>query len=184
MSKIYAYHVVTEKPMIKWQHIFLDKTYHNGVYKRVFEKLDIVKEIYSQPEKFNVEKLNHHTRVALRELALEKVRSKICPDAPSRMGCLYVSETLQESEEWAKSFINWGRPTYSIVKLIIDGNVFIGDAWNCFDATLNEEYNMLLAEKYWRNEANNFSKPPIKEILVNGDIEVVEIIKEINANLD
>lgn len=36
MSKIYAYHVVTEKPMIKGQHIFLDKTYHNGVYKRVF----------------------------------------------------------------------------------------------------------------------------------------------------
>ena len=183
MSKIYAYHVVTEKPMIKGQHIFLDKTYHNGVYKRVLEKLDIAQEIYSQPKKFNVEKLDHHTRVALRELALEKVRSKICPDAPTRMGCLYVSETLQEAEEWAKSFINWGRPTYSIVKLKIDGNVFIGDAWNCFDATINEKDNLLLAEKYWRNEANKFSKLPIKEMLVNGDIEVVEIIKDIRANV-
>lgn len=128
MSRIYAYHVVTEKPMIKGQHILLGKTYHNGVYKRVFEKLDIVKEIYSQPERFNVEKLDHHARVALRELALEKARTQICPNAPSRMGCLYVSETLQESEEWAKSFIHWGRSTYSIVKLKIDGNVFIGDA--------------------------------------------------------
>lgn len=99
------------------------------------------------------------------------------------MGCLYVSETLQESEEWAKSFVNWGRPTYSIVKLKIDGNVFIGDAWNRFDATLNKEDNMLLAEKYWRNEINNFSKLPIKEMLVNGDIEVVEIINEINVNI-
>lgn len=66
MSKIYAYHVVTEKPMIKGQHILLDKTYHNGVYKRVLEKLDIVQEIYSQPEKFNVENL-----IIIRELRLE-----------------------------------------------------------------------------------------------------------------
>lgn len=38
MSKIYAYHVITEKTIIKGQHILFDKTYHNGVYKRVLKK--------------------------------------------------------------------------------------------------------------------------------------------------
>lgn len=50
MSKIYAYHVVTGKPMIKGQHILLNKTYHNGVYKRVLDKSDIVKKSILNPK--------------------------------------------------------------------------------------------------------------------------------------
>ena len=75
-----------------------------------------------------------------------------------------------------------GRPTYSIIKLKIVGNIFEGDANNCFDATLNESENLLLAERYWENLPNQQNEKPIKEILVDGDIGVVEIVKEINAN--
>lgn len=46
------------------------------------------------------------------------------------------------------------RPTYSIVKLKIIGNMFIGDANNCFEATLYEDENLLLAERYWKNCPN------------------------------
>ena len=183
MNEFFAYHTVTDKPMSVGQKIVFNETNHNGVYKRVCEKLDMVNEIYSNPGKFNVDTLEHHTRVALRELALEKVRQIICPESPSRMSCLYVSGTIAEAEQWAESFVNWGRPTYSIVKLKIEGNKFVGDSYNCFDATLNEHENLLFAEKYWNNEPNKYGKAPINEILVNGDIEVVEIIKEINANL-
>lgn len=183
MEVFYAYHTVTDTPMYVGQKIVFDKTHHNGVYKRVYEKLDMVNEIYSNPDKFNADTLEHHTRVALRELALEKARQTICPEAPSRMACLYVSETIAEAEQWAKSFVNWGRPTYSIVKLKIKGNKFVGDSYNCFDATLNEQENLLLAERYWNNEPNQYGKIPIREILVNGEIDVVEIIKEINVNL-
>lgn len=35
-----------------------------------------------------------------------------------------------------------------------------------------------MAEKYWENGENPPDEPPIKEFLVNGDIEIVEIIKE------
>lgn len=183
-NEFYAYHTVTDKPMYVGQHIIFDQTHHNGVYQRVYEKIDIVNEIYSCPDKFNADTLEHHTRVALRELALEKARQTICPKAPSRMSCLYVSETIAEAEQWAESFVNWKRPTYSIVKLKIKGNKFVGDSYNCFDATLNEQENLLLAKKYWNNELNQHGKEPIKEILVNGDIEVVEIIEEINTNLE
>ena len=29
-------------------------------------------------------------------------------------------------------FIEWGRPTFSIVKVEVDGNVYVGDACNYF----------------------------------------------------
>lgn len=119
----------------------------------------------------------------MRELALEKVRKNLYPEYPSRLSCLYVSESLEEAEKWAELFINLNRPTYSIVKLKIIGNMFIGDANNCFEATLYEDENLLLAERYWKNCPNKDGVPPIKEILVSGHIEVIKIIKEINANV-
>ena len=46
-----VYHVVTDRPMYVGQHIVFDEEHHSGVYQRVYEKLDIVKDIYSNPEK-------------------------------------------------------------------------------------------------------------------------------------
>lgn len=183
MNEIYVYHVVTDKPMQIGQHIIFDDEKHSGVYNRVMSKLSIVNDIYKHPDKYDAEKLEHHTRVALRELALEKVRQEEYPTYPSRMSCLYVSESIEESEKWAEIFGSWGRPTYSIVKLRVAGKVFAGDANNCFDATLDENENLLLAERYWKNLPNLQNEPTIKEMLVNGDIEVIGIIKEINKNI-
>lgn len=84
---------------------------------------------------------------------------------------------------WAESFIKWGRPTYQIVQLSIKGNYFIGDANNCFEGQLNKEKNLSLAVNYWENYPNIKGEAPIKEMLVNGDIEVIEIVETINANL-
>lgn len=180
---MYAYHVVTDRPMKVGQQIIFDETHHNGVYQRVYDKLDIVREIYSNPAKYSAETLEHHTSVAMRELALEKVRKKMYPEYPSRMSCLYVSKTFEEADNWGKFFAEIGRPTYSIVKLEIDGNCFIGDATKCFDAQLDEQENLRLAEIYWKNESNDADNQPILEMLVDGHIKVVELIKEINANI-
>lgn len=183
MNALYAYHVVTDRPMQPGQRIVFDESNRSGVYRRVLEKLPIVEEIYAQPENYTAAALEHHTRVALRELALEEVRQKKYPHLPSRLGCLYVSETLEEAEIWAQSFINWGRPTYAIVKLKITGSVFAGDAHNCFDATVCKEENLRMAEDYWQNRPNRKNLPPVKEILAAGEIEVAAIVKEINKNL-
>ncbi|QSX05928.1 DUF2441 domain-containing protein [Sedimentibacter sp. zth1] len=183
MKEIYAYHVVTDRPVQLGQHIVFDENNHNGVYKRVQDKLNIVNDIYKQPSKYDEDNLEHHTAVALRELALEEVRKKKYPTYPSRMACLYVSNNLEEAEKWSELFIDWGRPTYQIVKLKIHGNCFIGDANNCFDGLLEKKENLILAEGYWENKPNEYDEEPIIEMLVDGDIEIIEIVKEINANI-
>ena len=181
---MYAYHVVTDRPMQVGQQIIFDGTHHSGVYYRVYEKMDIVNEIYANPANYNAETLEHHTSVALRELALEEIRKTKYPMYPSRLGCLYVSETLEEAEKWAYLFAQIGRPTYHIVKLEIEGNCFIGDAAKCFKGQLDRKENLRLAELYWENKTNGEDKPSICEMLVDGHITVIEITKEINANIN
>lgn len=176
MEDIFVYHAVTEKPMYIGQHVILDEKHHNGVWKRVREKLDIVSDIFAHPEKWEGVELEHHTSVALWELALEKVRVAQYPNYPSRMACLYVSKTLAQAEKWFDYFVRLGRPTLQIVKLKVNGNVFYGDAEKCFDGKLTEKENLILAETYWKNQA--FSENSILEMLVDGDMEVVEILKE------
>lgn len=177
MKELFVYHVVTEKAMRIGQHITFDKNNHNGVWRRVNEKLDVVNDIYKNPDKYKNTALEHHTSVALRELALEKIRVDQYPEYPSRMACLYVSKTVQEAEKWFEYFVSLGRPTFQIVKLKVDGNVFLGDAEKCFDGRLTEEENLILAEKYWENK--DFDESSVIEMLVDGNLEVVEIVKKI-----
>lgn len=177
-----AYHVVTDRPMYVGQQIIFDEAHHSGVYQRVHEKIDIVNDIYANPSKYNVETLEHHVSVALRELALEEVRQQKYPQYPSRMGCLYVSNSLEEAENWGKFFAEIGRPTYHIVKLDITGNCFIGDATKCFKGQLDKQANLRLAEAYWQSNADTEKEQAIHEMLVDGQITVIEIVKEINAN--
>ena len=53
--------------------------------------------------------------------------------------------------------------------------MFYGDAENCFDGRSNEQENLMLAEQYWSNKS--FNNNSIIEMLVDGDIEVIEILK-------
>lgn len=172
------YHVVTERPMRLGQHILFDETHHSGVYSRVMEKAVLVKNIYAHPDKYADTNLEHHTAVALRELALEEVRKEKYPMYPSRMSCLYVSKTLAEAENWFAYFSELGRPTYQIVKLKVNGNVFAGNANKCFAGCPDKHTNLQLAKRYWENQPEPGQEPPVIEILVDGDIEVVEIVKE------
>lgn len=122
--------------------------------------------------------------VALRELALEEAGLEKYPAYPSGMSCLYVSKTLKEADDWGKYFTEIGRPTYSIAKLEIKGNCFVGDATKCFDGRLDKQENLRLDESYWENKHNDINNPSICEMLVDGTITVIEIIKEINANIE
>ena len=178
-----AYHAVTERPMREGQTIVFDENRRSGVYRRVKDKLQIVSEIYADPEKYKGVPLEHHTAVALRELAMEEVRREKYPQYPSRMGCLYVSQTLNEAVQWGEFFARIGRPTYSIVELDITGNVFIGEATRCFDGTSDKSENMRLAQHYWNIDQAPDSPREVREILAGGEINVLRIVKEINANI-
>ena len=176
-----VYHVVTDRPMAAGQQIIFDEEHHSGVYKRVYEKYDIINKIYACPSEYNGDELEHHTAVALRELAMEEVRLKKYPHYPSRMSCLYVSKTFEEAEKWGDFFARIGRPTYHIVKLEVTGNCFIGNAEKCFKGTPDREENLRLAELYWESGCDNAE---VMEMLVDEKITVVEIVKEINANTE
>ena len=76
-----------------------------------------------------------------------------------------------------------GRPTYHIVKLEIACNYFVGDATKCFKGQLSKVENLRLAEVYWEANGDSENQQAICEMLVNGQITVVEIVKEINANI-
>ena len=160
-EKIY-YHVISDIPKEVGEHIILDKDHPNGVHKRVYEQINVVEDIYRSPAKYKDTELSHPVDVALRELALEKVRQEKYPNYPSRMAALYVSKTFKEAEQWGDYFAKLGRPTYGIAKIRVNGNVY---------------------EIYWLNGPNEDGREPIVEILADGDIEVLEIVKEINANI-
>lgn len=66
---------------------------------------------------------------------------------------------------------------------VYNGNCYCGDAYKCFNGTISEEENLRMAEIYWLNGSNEDGHEPITEVLVDGEIEVVEILKEINANI-
>ena len=183
MKEYTAYHVVTERPMTVGQVLCLDETYPSGVYRRVMEKVPLVEEIYQNPGAWAGKPLEHHTMVALRELALEQVRREQFPQHPSRLHCLYVSETREEAQQWASFFASLGRPTYHIVKLQVRGRKFVGNANLCFDATVNQEENRRLAQRYWSLALDPAGQPPIWEILADGEIRVVESVEEIGKNL-
>ena len=178
----FVYHVVTDRPMQAGQKIIFDENNRSGVYRRVMDKQALVEQIYANPEQYAADELEHHTTVALRELALEEVRQKDFPELPSRLGCLYASKTLEEAEKWAGLFVQWGRPTYHIVKLSVE-KWFEGDAWNCFRGSPDRDDNLCLAKRYWRDLPNVLGEPRMPELLVSGDVTVVEIVKEINANI-
>lgn len=175
---MYYYHVISDIPKHQGERFVLDESHPNGVYQRVYAQLDVVKEIYRNPQKFEGTKLSHAVDVALRELALEKIRKEKYPQYPSRMASLYVSNTYEEAVRWAEYFTRLGRPTYGIAKIRAVGRCFIGDAYKCFDGTIWEKENLRMADLYWENGDNEDGHAPIVEILVDGMMEIVELIKE------
>ena len=179
---LHAYHVVTDHPMTPGQVIVFDEAHRSGVYRRVMEKLPLVLEILANPQAYGAAPLEHHTAVALRELAMEEVRLARYPDYPSRLACLYVSQTLREAESWADFFASLGRPVYSIVRLAAQGRRFIGDAERCFAGTPDKAENLRLAARYWEIPQTG-AQPAVCEMLLDGRITVLETVREINANL-
>ena len=174
----YVYHVVTERPMRLGQVISLGGNYHNGVYNRVTTFFNIINDSEFQNEISDLIKsdMENWAKVAHREAALEKVRLEGFKNYPSRMACLYTSRTLEEAENWAEFFKTLGRRVYSIVKLQVNGNIFDADACNCFDGTENEAENIEKAFHYWNKDIKN--EKPVIETLVDGEITVVEIVRE------
>lgn len=71
----------------------------------------------------------------------------------------------------------YNRDVYSVVKLKVSGNIFTGYADNCWTKDLLESEHILRAERYWSNDRPTLENPT-HETIVNGRIEVLEIVKD------
>ncbi|HDR4316995.1 TPA: DUF2441 domain-containing protein, partial [Bacillus anthracis] len=112
---------------------------------------------------------------AIRETIVEMVRLQEYPNYPSRLSCLYAAKSYEDALKWKALFDSYNREFLQIVKLRVIGNYFEGDG-NLLpkEDGIPFSQKMEQAREYWKGN----SKSELPELLINGKIEVVEIIND------
>jgi hypothetical protein len=110
-----------------------------------------------------------------RELIFEEVRKEYYSDLPSRLRGLFVCSNLDRIEEWLNIFKRTNKRPIQVLKLKLNGNIFIGDASFILRQNKSLNYKTEQAKKYWNGDKIN----NIEEIIFEGMAEVIEIVKSI-----
>ncbi|WHT49426.1 DUF2441 domain-containing protein [Sporosarcina thermotolerans] len=115
------------------------------------------------------------TSRAIREVIVEMVRLEEFPEYPSRLSCLYAAKSYEDVLKWRQVFDSFNRKVLQIVKLKVTGSYFEGDG----DLLPKEDgvpfsKKIEQAREYWHGNEHN----TLPELLINGKIEVVEIIDD------
>ncbi|WP_088265788.1 DUF2441 domain-containing protein [Bacillus mycoides] len=194
-AEFYAYHIVTRKTMSIGKIIHFDKNQTNTLYHFFFEReqlnsndedsIQILKRHYIN-EELHIN--NENTKVvlnyidqtirAVRETIVEMVRLQEFPEYPSRLSCLYAAKSYEDALKWKALFDSYNRDVLQIVKLRVIGSSFEGDG-----NLLPKEDGIPFAQKmeqtreYWKGNVRN----ELPELLINGRIEVVEIIDDFSS---
>lgn len=191
-NELLVYHIVTRKKMNLGQIIFFDKNQNNALYRFFFEReqlnpkgedfIQILQNHYSKAG-LNMNSENADVAIkyvdqtirAIREVIVEMVRLQEYPNYPSRLSCLYAANSYEDALTWKELFDSHNRNVLQIVKLRVIGNSFFGDG-----SLLPKEDGVPFSRKieqareYWKGKVN----PNLPELLVNGKIEVIEIIDD------
>lgn len=188
----FAYHIVTNKKMELGQIIHFDDGQHNTLYRFFFEKelmnskgddaIQILQSLHSNDglhlDKEDAEVVSRYmgqTIRAIRETITEMVRLQVYPDYPSRFSCMYAAKTYEDALKWKVLFESYNRKVLQIVKLRVKGSYFEGDA-NLLPKEDGVPFaqKIVQAKEYWKGNVNN----ELPELLINGEIEVVEILDD------
>ncbi|PHD54353.1 hypothetical protein COF67_00270 [Bacillus toyonensis] len=185
-AEFYAYHIVTKKKMNIGQIIHFDKNQTNTLYHFFFERehlnatgedsIQILKSNYINNENAQVVmKYTDQTIRAVRETIVEMVRLQEYPEYPSRLSCLYASKSYEDALKWKALFDSYNRDVLQIVKLLVSGNSFESDG-NLLPKEDGISFSRKIeqARDYWKGN----SKSELPELLINGKIQVVEIIDD------
>lgn len=191
-AEFYAYHIVTKKKMNIGQIIHFDKNQTNTLYHFFFERehlnatgedsIQILKSNYINNElHINNEnaqvvmKYTDQTIRAVRETIVEMVRLQEYSEYPSRLSCLYASKSYEDALKWKALFDSYNRDVLQIVKLLVNGNSFESDG-NLLPKEDGISFSRKIeqARDYWKGN----SKSELPELLINGKIQVVEIIDD------
>lgn len=191
----FVYHIVTRKKMKIGQSIQFNKNQTNTLFHFFFERehlnssgedsIQILKEHYTN-EELHIKNENatvvmnymDQTIRAVRETIVEMVRLQEYPDYPSRLSCLYAAKSYEDALKWKALFDSYNREVLQIVKLRVIGSSFEGDG-NLLpkEDAIPFSQKMEQARKYWKGNVNN----ELPELLINGEIEVVEIIDDFSS---
>ncbi|PDY46651.1 hypothetical protein CN680_13040 [Bacillus pseudomycoides] len=194
-NELYVYHIVTRKKMILGQIISFGKNQDNTLYRFFFEKeqlnskgedfIQILQDHYTN-EGLNMNKENAEVAIkyvdqtirAIREVIVEMVRLQEYPEYPSRLSCLYAAKSYEDVLKWKELFDSYNRKVLQIVKLRVIGNSFEGDG-NLLPKEDGVPFSRKIeqAKEYWKGNVKN----ELPELLINGKIEVVEIIDDFSA---
>ena len=192
MKQLYVYHLVTRKKMSVGQIINFDKKQKNTLYSFFFEReqlnskgedfIQILQGHYTNDglslNKENADvaiKYADQTIRAIREMIVEMVRLQEYPEYPSRMSCLYATKDYEDVLKWKEIFDSYNRKVLQIVKLRVIGNSFEGDG-NLLPKNDAAPFSRKIdqAREYWLGNVKN----ELPEILIDGKIEVVEVIED------
>lgn len=191
-KQFFAYHLVTRNKMNLGQIIHFDDNQKNTLYRFFFEKeivnskgkdyIHILHSNYTsegltltkEDADVAIRSLGQTSR-AIREVIVEVVRLEEFPEYPSRLSCLYAAKSYEDVHKWKQVFDSYNRKVLQIVKLKVTGSYFEGDG----DLLPKEDgvpfsKKIEQAREYWNGNGNN----NLPELLINGKIEVVEIIDE------
>ncbi|MFF2755843.1 DUF2441 domain-containing protein [Psychrobacillus sp. NPDC058041] len=191
-TELYVYHIVTRKKMSLGQIINFENNQKNTLYRFFFEKeqlnskgedfIQILQSHYTN-EGLNLKNedaqvtLNYvgQTIRAIREVIVEMVRLQEYPEYPSRLSCLFASKNYEDTLNWKALFESYNRKVLQIVKLRVIGNSFEGDG-NLLPKEDGVPFSKKIeqAREYWKGNVKN----ELPELLINGIIEVVEIIED------
>ncbi|MEK4246253.1 DUF2441 domain-containing protein [Psychrobacillus sp. FSL K6-2684] len=187
-----VYHIVTRKKMKVGQIINFEKNQRNTLYRFFFEREhlnskgeDFIKIFQNQFTDEGLKLTKEDSEVgrqyfdqttrAIRETVAEMVRLEEYPDYPSRLSCLYATKNFEDALKWVEIFNSYNRQVLQLVSLRVFGKSFEGDA-----SLLPKEDGASFSSKieqardYWKGNV----KSELPELLVDGKIEVIEIIKE------
>ena len=187
-----VFHVVTKNKMTLGQIINFDKNQYNTLYRFFFEKehmnskdedfIQILNGL-NKKESLNLNRENTEVVInymdqtirAIREVIVEMVRLRDYSDFPSRLSCLYAAKTYEDALKWKELFDSYNRDVLQIVKLRVIGNSFEGDA-NLLPKEDGSSFSKKIeqARQYWQGNVSN----ELPELLINGQIEVVEILDD------
>ncbi|EEL50485.1 MULTISPECIES: DUF2441 domain-containing protein [Bacillus cereus group] len=194
-NELYVYHIVTRKKMSIGQIINFDKNQNNTLYHFFFESEQLnskgedffqILQGHDANEGLTMNKENTEVAMkyvdqtirAIREVIVEMVRLQEYPNYPSRLSCLYAAKSYEDVLKWKELFDSYNRNVLQIVKLRVVGSSFEGYG-NLLPKEDGAPFSLKIeqAKEYWKGNVNN----ELPELLINGKIEVVEIIDEFMA---
>ncbi|PGO22620.1 hypothetical protein CN984_26115 [Bacillus cereus] len=194
-AEFYAYHIVTRKEMKIGQIIQFDTNQTNTLYHFFFEREQLnpngedgIKILNNHYKNDGLHINNENAQVvmnymdqtirAVRETIVEMVRLQEYPEFPSRLSCLYASKSYEDVLKWKALFDSYNRDILQIVKLRVIGSSFEGDG-NLLPKEDGIPFFQKIeqAKEYWKGNVKN----DLPELLINGEIEVVEIIDDFSS---